>query len=386
VPAESSRLTSLDGLRGVAAVVVVLYHGTEILRPTLSPAAADAWSTVAATPVKLLFAGTESVLIFFVLSGLVVTLPALRPGFSWAGYYPARLLRLYLPVWGALVIAAILILVVPRSSAGLDPESWLATANSRRLDPLALLREASLTPASYDIDNVLWSLRWEVAFSLALPVFAGLAVLLRRVAPLAPAIAGAALLSLLGRALEIDALVYLPVFLAGALLAARLDTVQRWAAARGRVFWIAWAGVSAALLIASWLARPLLEAGSLGDRILWGLAGGGAVGFVVLAIGSPAVARALSSRALTFLGEISFSLYLVHVPVLATLAFGLGPSNWPWVLALGIPLSLLLAILFQRLVDAPSHRLARRVGRAVGGAVARRRAAPAPTDRESRRR
>ncbi len=56
-------------------------------------------------------------LVFFVLSGLVVALPALRKGFSWRAYYPARLARLYLPIWGSLALAAALVLLIPRPPA-----------------------------------------------------------------------------------------------------------------------------------------------------------------------------------------------------------------------------------------------------------------------------
>ncbi|MDA4895261.1 acyltransferase family protein, partial [Streptomyces sp. MS2A] len=105
------RITGLDGLRGVAALVVLLYHASLVARPWLDPAA---WTTLTETPLKLLLAGTESVLIFFVLSGIVVALPALRGGFDWARYYPARLLRLYVPVAAALLFAAALIVLLPR--------------------------------------------------------------------------------------------------------------------------------------------------------------------------------------------------------------------------------------------------------------------------------
>lgn len=62
------RILRLDGLRGVAAVGVMLYHFSLVARPELGT---PTWALLTQTPVKLLFAGTESVLIFFVLSGLV---------------------------------------------------------------------------------------------------------------------------------------------------------------------------------------------------------------------------------------------------------------------------------------------------------------------------
>ena len=66
------------------------------------------------TPFHILWAGSEAVAVFFVLSGFVLTRAAAGTSFSWRAYYPSRLLRLYLPVAGALVFALVTILVFPR--------------------------------------------------------------------------------------------------------------------------------------------------------------------------------------------------------------------------------------------------------------------------------
>jgi peptidoglycan/LPS O-acetylase OafA/YrhL len=75
----------------------------------------------------------------------------------------------------------------------------------------------------------------------------------------------------------------------------------------------------------------------------------------------------LSAPVPAWLGKISFSLYLVQAPVIATLAFGLGDRWWPLIAALGIPACLLAAWAFWAGVERPSHRLSRWVGRRVGG-------------------
>jgi peptidoglycan/LPS O-acetylase OafA/YrhL len=51
------------------------------------------------TPLHLVWAGPEAVLVFFVLSGLVLSAATQgRSDFRWSAYYPSRLMRLYLPV------------------------------------------------------------------------------------------------------------------------------------------------------------------------------------------------------------------------------------------------------------------------------------------------
>ena len=352
----NTRLTGLDGLRGIAALVVVLYHVSLVARPFLSP---EEWALLTQTPLKLFTAGTESVLVFFVLSGLVVTLPALRDGFGWLGYYGGRMLRLYLPVWASLALAALAIALVPRDLAVVTPGSWLARANALTVWWPQLLQEGSLWKASYDVNNVLWSLRWELVFSLSLPLFVIVARALRRHWLFAAVLAGACTIT--GRLVEVDALVYLPVFFLGALMAVRLPDLRRAVGAWPRVGRAALAVASGALLIASWLARPI--EGSIGSDALWGLAGLGAAGLVVVAVGSPTAERALSSRVPRWLGRISFSLYLVQAPLIGTLAFALGDAQWKLVTALAIPGSLLLGWLFYLAVEKPTHRLAKLVGR-----------------------
>jgi peptidoglycan/LPS O-acetylase OafA/YrhL len=60
-----------------------------------------------------------------------------------------------------------------------------------------------------------------------------------------------------------------------------------------------------------------------------------------------------------FLGLISFSLYLVHEPVLLLVA---GATRNPTAsLFITLPLSIALAAAFWYLVERPAHRLSRRV-------------------------
>lgn len=81
---------------------------------------------------------------------------------------------------------------------------------------------------------------------------------------------------------------------------------------------------------------------------------------------------ALTSRLLTWIGTISFSLYLVHTIILqATLHALHDQLPLPAIAAVGTALAFLVAALFHRGVERPAQRLARQVGR-------RFRAAPGP--------
>uniref|UniRef100_UPI003F752704 acyltransferase family protein n=1 Tax=Microbacterium azadirachtae TaxID=582680 RepID=UPI003F752704 len=259
---NGNRIGSLDGLRGLAAGIVLIHHASLIAEPWLDPAG---WAVLTQSPLKLLIAGSEAVMVFFVLSGLVVALPALRPGFSWARYFPARLFRLYVPVIAALGAAALLVKVVPRDASTMPDDSWMQDAQATSVSAGDVLSQMTLLRADYPIDNVLWSLRWELFFSLLLPLYVWVALRVRRFA--VPVGVLTVVLMFAGRASGNSALAYLPVFLLGTLIAVRYPDLRGLAAgprARRALPWLA--AVAGTMLIASWLARPLTQRGQVSIR------------------------------------------------------------------------------------------------------------------------
>src|SRR5262245_36856658 len=111
--ASSQRFASLDGLRGVAALVVVVHHSL-LVSPMLAAAyyggdITGALHRIAVySPLHLLWGGKEAVVVFFVLSGFVLVMAMRSRSFDWASYFPSRLLRLYLPVAGAVALGALI--------------------------------------------------------------------------------------------------------------------------------------------------------------------------------------------------------------------------------------------------------------------------------------
>ncbi len=368
------RLTQLDGLRGIAALIVVLFHLSLIAQPFLDTGTiGDAWWWISDTPLRIATDGTQAVLLFFVLSGLVVALPALREGFSWRKYYASRFLRLYLPAWGAIALAAILIFLAPRDINNVTSGIWISKTNARSTPPLDLLADATLMKVGNSVDNVLWSLRWEIIFSLLLPLFVLAAVLIRRSwVAFALAMAGCVALTI-GDPVHANAAFYLPVFMMGTLMASRLEKIQEWSRRRSRPFWVTVFSASLLFMIASRIFAFATHGNPLLGGILWSLVGVGASGIILSAIGFGPFRSFLNARVSQFLGKISFSLYLIHVPILASLAYALGDAQWWLVGLIGLPLSLAAATVFYRYVELPSQRLAHR----VGALAARPRAVPA---------
>lgn len=352
------RIPALDGLRGVAALIVVVHHSLLASSAALASiyVGGDPGGIARAfidTPLWLLWGGREAVFVFFVLSGFVLALPHARGrAFAALEYYPARFLRLYLPVWAALAVAAVLLVLFDPQSVG-DPTWWLDAHGS----PLTLRgtgADGSLFFAgSFMYFSAIWSLKWEIFFSALLPIYLLLAS--RGGRPGRALVTAAALIAI---AAELnDYLTFLPIFMLGTVLAyehaAVSTSLQRLSVpARAAVL----AG-SLLLLAASSYAR------SLPDGIENALIAIGATGIV--AIGSlpiGALPELLRKRPVAWLGSRSFSLYLVHEPIIVSAAVLTGGSLAPLpFLLLAVPIALLGAEAFYRVAEHPAHLLARRV-------------------------
>ena len=306
-----------------------------------------------------------------VIPGLVVALPAVkRVDFSWPGLVASRFVRLFLPAWASIVLATILLFAVPRTAAQVTGGSWLAGQVPHSWRWSTVLGQWSLMISSVPQNNVLWTLRWELAFSLLLPGYLVVAMALRRW--WAPVGALAVGLSVLGAVGHIEAMMYLPVFFLGTLLAVRLRALERWSEGRGakRVL-LAVLVAGALVLIGQWLLLPVVPMSGAGNHALIGLESLGAAGVVVAAAGATRFRTLLEGAVPQFLGRISFSLYLVHLPILATLAYALGDWNWPAVGLIGVPVALLAGWGFFRLVEKPLHRVARDAKRGAGRTIER---------------
>lgn len=382
---DERRLTGLDGLRGLAAAVVLVHHSLlltpALLHPYRDPRATDIgtltwWATH--TPFHLLWDGAVAVHVFFVLSGFVLTLPAIRGrGTQWVSYYPQRLVRLYLPVWAAIALALAWHHLSPAPAPAGALSDWVTT-RAPNISTYSILHDAALVVGRPGATNsALWSLRWEVVFSLLLPLFVMFAVRARRLVVLKVALLLA--MMLLGAALgpaaqayQLGALYQLPLFAAGCLMAVEKDRLLRWAARMTRSSEVLLVGLAVVLLASYWLiyaggsGSPVMDRAAVASRALQGV---GAAIVVFIALTRPH--GLLGWRAVQWLGSRSFSLYLVHEPVIVAVAHTTGLHS-PVALAITVPASLLLTEAFFRIVERPSHQLARYAGRSSVWLASRR--------------
>lgn len=371
VTSGGARLAALDGLRGLAAVVVVFHHAL-YTNPDFpgapgaghAPVGSAMW-WISYTPLKLATAGVESVIVFFVLSGLVVTLPVVRRrGFDWVAYFPRRVVRLMVPVAASVLLAAVWVAAIPQQTVQ-AAGTWLSNSSTPNFSWEYIVKAIDLLGGDGQINNPLWSLRWELTFSLLLPVFVIAAIAVRKwwIAGLVAACA----LTWLGARAGSGELEYLPAFFVGAVIAVRLDAVRN-VADRINVRWYRhplWAALtagSALLLIAPWLVGP--DVGQIPelDSVLKGLVPLAAGGLVVSALGWKPLRALFESRLFRFLGAISFSLYLVHVPIIIFSTYLFAGQVWYVPLLFALPVALLVAVGFTWLIEKRSHGWSKAVG------------------------
>ena len=364
-------LTSLDGLRGGAAVVVVVFH-VLIVSPAWMTAyeegvtdTRDPLWWLSHTPLALSWLGTEAVLVFFVLSGVVLALPAAagRPP-RWRSYFPKRLVRLYLPVWASLALAVLWTVLVPRTP---DPGRSDWYNDHVPVQPMSeVLQDAVLLSRPGWINSPLWSLQWEVLFSLLLPLYLICATVARR-----QLLAGGVLLLAVLTVVQVYswALLLLGVFAVGVLLAYGQDQLQQLADRLDavRAGWTVVVTLTVVLLTNQALLKPH-DPLPLPDPVGRALQLLGCALLVFMALHWRPFERALSRPAAQYVGKRSFSLYLVHEPLLVSLVVLLPSASVGVLLALTLPLSLLLAHVFYAVVERPSMRLAARAGQ-LGEAV-----------------
>ena len=365
------RESALDGLRGLAAAGVVVHHVVLASSPSVTSAylAGDtAGMPIWARASSFLWAGHAFVIVFFVLSGYVLALPNREPGsFNARAYYPSRLVRLFFPVWGALALAAGVRAVAGHPASG-AASAWL-NAHAAGVSLSDVLHQASLPGGNtYALLGVLWSMHWEVLFSLLLPAF----VLVARRSRTWHAPLAAAAFAVMAVGHRHAAAAYMPTFLLGTLLAfnrpalERLRLVLAAPTREGRASRAA--VIIGAVALLGYAQAPALDAA-------------GAVLAVVAALTIPALGRMLDARPAQWLGSRSFSLYLVHEPVVVALAFALGLPGFPVLLGVAAVAALIAAELCHRALERPSHQAARRLaalGREASG-QRRLRAQPAPS-------
>jgi peptidoglycan/LPS O-acetylase OafA/YrhL len=359
----ATRIGAIDGVRGLAALSVAIFHCLHLFPISGSKQALflkltelDDLPTAAARISTGLFNGNAAVGLFFVISGFVLSLSLERKDRLWplaSGLFAAkRLVRLYPPMavcllvtFGAYVLAFILQpAVYPRPH-------WSDLA----------LNLGYVYPA-------LVSATYTLFIELGIVPYFAIVILLTRsfgCNVLVPAILGSIILLFTNRIplgpWTFPVSEYLFMFLLGALAHHVASTIGRLSARSLSV-----------LLIVSYLVLAFAR-GILGYSSRWSLLCEGLSGAAIVALVAygreTKFSMWLNRRAIRWMGRISYSFYLYHPMVLAILCPVLlanrtiavaPPALGALVLVIvSVPTALLLAYCSYRLVESPTMRVSR---------------------------
>lgn len=332
-------LDALDGLRGLAVLVVIASHLSNagmLPKPGLSGT------------------GKAGVYLFFVLSAFLLTrillvrpMPAFADPRLWADYAMRRILR----IWPLYLFVLLL--------------SWMLTRQGLpwhyRMEDVTLLAHLALREGQ----SVLWSIPVEFLFYVWLPPLVLAMAWLRGRCPawlqlvLACAVVAAALWRWPASTMAVNDVrvgPYLPVFLCGAF-AARIDLALARDPARWPWAWALLAGLAVAACV---LMVPVVWAMATGAGFNpavnhgWFLSHGLVWASLLLALlhGPAWLRRPFTSTPLRLVGVISFSAYLWHMPVMDLVRMA-GVLPMPWlepvlVVVLTLAVSMLSFLLLER--------------------------------------
>lgn len=349
VDQPTRHVRSLDALRGVAALTVVFHHlGLGYADRIGADVAGSPWWRAVD------HAGHSSVVIFFVLSGYVLQSSyAATTGFTYGSYLLKRFFRIYPALLAALLAAWTLYVLADIPKVANGPMMLVDLARHAAL----------LCWIGNDIalDTPIWSLAYEVRFSLVFPLmawsivrrptltlvllfalhFAATAVLWNSAQPL---ILG------YGRVRGLAITVYYLICFGIGMYGQRYVSEHR----------LPTLPPLAELVVVPALVAILL---AFRNELIGSLAG---MGLILLCV-SPGsrLSRWLGTPALLWLGSISYSLYLLHAIVLAAI-LGSPLVDWPY------PVTVVTVVALSLGVGAVSYRWIERPGITLGRYAARR--------------
>jgi peptidoglycan/LPS O-acetylase OafA/YrhL len=121
--------------------------------------------------------------------------------------------------------------------------------------------------------------------------------------------------------------------------------------------------VALALLLGRWLVAPWIPDTRVANVAARMLSAAGATLLVDLVRRAPAMAGTLGRTPVQWLGSRSFSVYLVHEPIVVASAFAWRTvPNPAWFVPWIVLVSLAVGEIFYRIVERPALTLAARVG------------------------
>ena len=363
VTEKNAHITAFDTVRGLAALSVVFSHYIGAYGwPTEKQVLKQAWTY---SPLHIVWDGFAAVSLFYVLSGLVLSIKYFRQSrhpdlsqYSLSHFLTSRVFR----IWPPYLVIFLLSYALRRwvdlfEGAAIPPaNAWLFSTWNSSIPLLKLVREGFLLQqGDYALVPQGWTLPIELAISFLVPV--GILLASRHTGWLA-----FFTLMLIG---PLGATYFVFHFAVGILLAKYHGDIRTWLEPRR-----GWKIVVLLLGLFLYTFRytlPVYFSWKLSASIPWLVTGVGSALVLMVVIASERVQTFLSLSWLRFIGKVSYSIYLIHFLVLILLTPRLfqlidaPPSalalTWLLGAAFTVIVTIGLAALSYRFVEVPSMTL-----------------------------
>jgi len=386
---SSENFDFIEGTRGLAALIVILGHYSSTFLPAFYGLNANPhfkWESALVHSPAFAFAHPElAVYIFFLMSGFVLAGSFLRTGLTLQQQVAKRVIRLFVPVVCSVLLACFLLLALPNMKAHvaeITGSSWLATYGNNPLTISSMAKDLFLSsmlmgyvgPSIFNSSSIvsaylplaplpvamnipLWSLHIELWGSM---LVLGLSFGYKKVSRPIFWMLFVALVVAIGANQFL-------LFLVGFVAYVHRASLLRFSGC-GTVICSATVALAACFCFYSLDEQWLGSVISFVSRYTWlspqpalffrsQIA---AVLFLLAVIINPVIRDGLSRPELLALGRLSFSLYLVHFPVLFTVGCNLfsiligrlsyGAAMVVTSIVVG-GITLILSIFFERLID-----------------------------------
>lgn len=351
----------LQSLRGIAAMMVLFGHSTAVYNSSESLITLE----------KILFNGHASVVFFFVLSGYVLfhmlSGRALTPR-EVAGYYARRLLRIYPALWLASMVALVYVVLFRYNIAITGASDWfLDRFKEERFNIFGIA--ASMAGVLAFLLPQVWSVAIEVFASFVIP---GMVAIVRKRGRIAYYVLGLMLVLAsftVGPTTPYSVLTYLLSFWIGGAIYTMSASFREAVMKVLRPLWL-FLGVAVLAVVCT------TRFWGLPDPAIC-LAEGVASAVLILLVTDQALDfRALRSKWLASLGDWSYSIYLLHFPVMCLItvlfqvSFVARLSNDLKSCALALCTALVTipaSLLVYECIERPGNELGRRIAQVISG-------------------
>jgi len=321
-------------------------------------------------------AGPQAVTLFFILSGFVLSLPALNSrAQTYTTFVVRRIFRIYFPYLFAITLGILGAAFFHGTVTGSDwfNSSWTGPLQWRLVAYHVLFVGVYNT---MEFDNSIWSLVHEMRVSLIFPFLCAFVLRFRSV----PVLIGALLLSVASSMVwimpwtgpvssYIETAHYAMFFVVGILIARELPSLSsrfKQLSHRARMLFVAVAltcfvyGQHAILTFALQSGHPI-EAVGIAEWIT----ALGAAGLIIASLNADSIRRVLLLPLIQSLGKMSYSIYLLHMIVMLFLVHTLYPRMPLLVIfATSFACTLALSWICYTKIEVPfntlGHRLTRR--------------------------